>query len=290
MGAEQGDQSGSEDFVIPYGFNGNKTVILKHHFGQNLAVSADDDESIDCNVKDEALSTWSIEIDGQMDAMHVIKIKSIKSGKYLQICQGIDVKLFDADDEYSKFKVYKTENDNSYKFESVQFAQKYLCVESDDDDKSKVSVGDGNEFSEFTLWTNEEDGAYVVPAPIEEVENKEDEDNANEEEEAQKEEEEALKKAEEEEAERLRLEEEEKKRKEEEEAQKQAEEEEAARKAEEEEAERLRLAEEAAAKKKAEEEEAEKLRLEQEAKKKAEEEEAAKKKAEEQEAERLRLI
>merc|ERR1712228_111666 len=114
-----------------------------------------------------------------------------------------------ADDEYSKFKVYKTESDNSYKFESVQFAQKYLCVESDDDDKSKVSVGDGNEFSEFTLWTNEEDGAYAVPAPIQEVENKEDEDNANEEEEAQKkaeeeakqkEEEEALKKAEEEEA------------------------------------------------------------------------------------------
>merc|ERR1712228_999931 len=199
--------------------------------------------------------------DGQMDATHVIKIKSIKSGKYLQICQGIDVKLFDADDEYSKFKVYKTENDNSYKFESVQFAQKYLCVESDDDDKSKVSVGDGNEFSEFTLWTNEEDGAYAVPAPIQEVENKEDEDNANEEEEALKkaeEEEAAKKKAEEEEAERLRLEEEEKKRKEKEEAQKQAEEEEA---------ERLRLEEEAAAKKKAEEEEAEKLRLEEEAKK-----------------------
>merc|ERR1712154_602559 len=105
--------------------------------------------------------------------MHIAKFKSIKTGKYLSICNdGNDVKMSDEADDSAKFKVYKTDKDNSYKFESVQFAQKYLSVQSTDDDNRQVCVGDDNEFSEFTLWTNEEDGAYAAPAPIEQDENK----------------------------------------------------------------------------------------------------------------------
>ena len=159
--AEQVEQEESSDFVIPYGFNGNKTVILKHHFGANLSVAGDDETSIDCNANDEGLSTFSVEIDGQTDEMHIVKFKSIKTGKYLTICnEGNDVNVGNDGDELSKFKVYKTEKDNSYKFESVQFTSKYLSVQSADDDNQKISVGDGSEFSEFTLYTNEEDGAY----------------------------------------------------------------------------------------------------------------------------------
>merc|ERR1712129_483296 len=86
---------------------------------------------------------------------------SIKTGKYLTLINdGTDVKM---SDEASTFKVHSLEKDSSYQFESVDFAQKYLAVESVDDDIQKLIIRDVCEFSSFQLLTNEEDGAYSAP-------------------------------------------------------------------------------------------------------------------------------
>lgn len=157
--AEQGDQSGKGDFTFPYGFNGNKTVILVHYFDNNtLRIDPENEEALDFKGGSGKFATWNVELDGKTDdGKHIVKFKSTKTGKYLRIWRGgKEINVGGNGGKLTRFKVYKQESDNSYKFESVNFERRYPAIQNG----PKVAIGNGGKFTEFTLWSNQEDGPY----------------------------------------------------------------------------------------------------------------------------------
>eukprot|EP01084_Bolivina_argentea_P075235 136398_1 len=172
---EQGDQSGLGDFTNPYGFNSNQTVILKHYFGKTLRVKPDDEGEANENGGHGQFARWIIELDGSMDGSHVVKLKSNKSDKYLRIFQGGNkLNVTGNGGKLCRFKVYKQDSrDNSYKFESVNFEKRYPAVQA-----KGVAIGNGGKYTEFTIWSDKEDGAYAPPKEEESKENMEQQDQS----------------------------------------------------------------------------------------------------------------
>lgn len=162
--AERGDQSAIGPFKFPYGFNENKTVILVHYFNnKTLRIDPENETEVDYKGGCGQFATWDVELDGSEDGMHIVKFKSTKSGKYLRIFQGGNKINCGGDGgKLTRFKVYKQDGDNSYKFESINFQKRYPAVQPDGDDKQKIAIGNGGKFTEFTLWSKEEDGEYSM--------------------------------------------------------------------------------------------------------------------------------
>ena len=162
---ERGDQSAIGPFKFPYGFNGNKTVILVHYFNhKTLRIDPDKEENVDFKGGCGQFATWDVELDGQTeDGKHIVKFKSTKSGKYLRIWRGgRDIDVGGNGGKLTRLKVYKQDGDNSYKFESVNFESRYPAVQPNGADNQKVAIGNGGKFTEFTLWCKEEDGPYSM--------------------------------------------------------------------------------------------------------------------------------
>eukprot|EP01083_Nonionella_stella_P015146 42392_1 len=144
-------------FTVLYYFDVNDTVILKDYFGQTIAVSSRNDQLLDFKGNGGESSLWSVEIDCELNGTRVIKFKSTKTGKYLSLCnEGNDITVSNDGDAFSRFKVHKTESNdtNSFKFESVEFAQKYLSAQSNADDQIVSSGECDDKYTDFTVWSN----------------------------------------------------------------------------------------------------------------------------------------
>ena len=82
--AEPGDQGGSGDFIHPFLLNGNRTVILKHYFGQTLRIDPAKKQQLDFKGGHGKFARWEVEVDGEEEDCKVVKLKSTETGKYLR--------------------------------------------------------------------------------------------------------------------------------------------------------------------------------------------------------------
>ncbi len=80
----------------------------------------------------------------------VVKLKNIKTGKYVRIVED-NINCMGNGGTYTRFKVHKCDG-NVCTFESCVYKGKYIGVEMDG-----VMIGNGNDVCEFTLWSNEKD-------------------------------------------------------------------------------------------------------------------------------------
>jgi len=148
------EQKGGDAYKHAYFFNSAAQIVLCTFYGKYLRVQFKNNAELGQNWNDKGatgqLARWNVTLDGEQDGFHVVKLQNTKTDRYLRIFDDGESMDVDGDGgKWSRFKVQPT-SDNSVKFESCEFEGKFVAVRP----KCKVAVSAGDEFTEFSAWSN----------------------------------------------------------------------------------------------------------------------------------------
>jgi len=171
-GGDRAEQKGGGAYQNAYFFNGDGEVVINTFFGKYLNVKPKNDTELGGKGGTGGFARWNVTLDGEQDDFKVVKLQSTKTDKYLRIFgdDGESMDVGGGGGKWTRFKVRPT-SDNSVKFESCELEGKFVAVR-----QNGVGVGGGGKFTEFSVWSNSEDGDagdaedQKEPEPVEEVE------------------------------------------------------------------------------------------------------------------------
>jgi hypothetical protein len=150
---EGGGGGGGGEFSKPYEFAKTNTVVIFHKGGGNfthtLRINPNNHEEADHQGGKGEFA--QMEADPQ-DGGSRVRIKSLKSGKYLRIVGGDKVNFGGTGGKFTVFKVHKIGNGPQggklVKLESVEFPGKYVAVGQN----NVVRVGTGGPWCELQIF------------------------------------------------------------------------------------------------------------------------------------------